>query len=431
MGIMRVVSPLLVSRSSTARGLTVTAIAIAVILLASNFTIINAQQSLTSQPGEIENGTTTATVPTTFQSTTDSFGVHVPEGWVIQDLNNTGSVLLEETRQGYGILAQLCPEDQQQQQQQPGVATASTNASGSISDNTLSCDPSENDVIHIIRYPDLDTRLLANNVTFDDNMTTDNILSYHLQKLQEVGYRSMRIVNSSDATINVANPQTNETIATVPAKLVEMTYSTNFAPNEIRTGYFISTATNATTPNPGTTKGYSVFYEGNSTNTNTTATTATEITTATAASSLLPPLLPPAVRQVIDSFELLAAAEVVAQEEAQTAETTEGGDSGANDDDDDGANDDDDDGANDDDDDGANDDDDDGANDDDDDGANDDDGETSDGGISSRGDRFAGDDYDGDDDDGANDDDGADDYDGDDDDGSPDDDDEFVDDDGA
>ena len=404
MGIMRVVSPLLVSRSSTARGLTVTAIAIAIILLASNFTIINAQQSLTSQPGEIENGTTTATVPTTFQSTTDSFGVQVPEGWVIQDLNNTGSVLLEETRQGYGILARLCTEDQQQQQQ-PGVATASTNASGSISDNTPSCDPSENDVIHIVRYPDLDTRLLANNVTFDDNLTTDNILSYHLQKLQEVGYRSMRIVNNSDTTINVANPQTSETIATVPAKLVEMTYSTNFAPNEIRAGYFISTATNATTPNPGTTKGYSVFYEGNSTNTNTTA------TTTAASGSLLPPLLlPPAVGQVIDSFELLAAAEVaqaIAQEEAQTAETTEGGDSGANDDDDDGANDDDDDGANDDDDDGANDDDDDGANDD------DDDGETSDGGISSRGDRFAGDDYDGDDDDGANDDD------------------EFVDDDGA
>ena len=261
MGIMRVVSPLLVSRSSTARGLTVTAIAIAVILLASNFTIINAQQSLTSQPGEIENGTATATVPTTFQSTTDSFGVQVPEGWVIQDLNNTGSVLLEETRQGYEILARLCTEDQQQQQQ-PGVATASTNASGSISDNTPSCDPSENDVIHIVRYPDLDTRLLANNVTFDDNMTTDNILSYHLQKLQEVGYRSIQLVNSSDTTINVANPQTNETIATVPAKLVEMTYSTNFAPNETRTGYFLSTATKATLPNLGTTKGYGVFYEG-------------------------------------------------------------------------------------------------------------------------------------------------------------------------
>ena len=311
-------------------GLTAITAAIAVILLTVNFTIINAQQQeqATSQPSAIEDGT--AAGETMFQSTADSFRVHVPEGWAIQDLNNTGSALLEETRQGYGILAQLCPEDQQQQQQ-PGVATASTNASGSISENTLSCDPSENDVIHIVRYPDLDTRLLANNVTFDDNMTTDNILSYHLQKLQEVGYRSIQLVNSSDTTINVANPQTNETIATLPAKLVEMTYSTNFAPNEIRTGYFISTATNATTPNPGTTKGYSVFYEGNSTTVNTTTatTTAAEITTATAAapSSLLsPPLLPPAVGQVFDSFELIAAPEVVAQEEAQTAETTPGGD---------------------------------------------------------------------------------------------------------
>src|ERR671910_1737839 len=109
MGIMRVVSPLLVSRSSTAMGLTVIAIAIAIILLASNFTIINAQQqSLTSQPSAIEDGT--AAGSTTFQSTTDSFRVQVPEGWAIRDLNNTGSVLLEETRQGYGILAQLCPD---------------------------------------------------------------------------------------------------------------------------------------------------------------------------------------------------------------------------------------------------------------------------------------------------------------------------------
>ena len=312
--------------SMTRIGLTAITAAIAVILLTANITIINAQQQeqATSQTSAIEDGT--AAGETMFQSTTDSFRVHVPEGWAIRDLNNTGSALLEETRQGYGILAQLCPEDQQQQ---PGVATASTNASGSISENTLSCDPSENDVIHIVRYPDLDTRLLANNVTFDDNMTIDNILSYHLQKLQEVGYRSIQLVNSSDTTLNLTNPQTNETIATVPAKLVEMTYSTNFAPNEIRTGYFISTATNATTPNPGTTKGYSVFYEGsNSTSTNTTATTAAEITTATAAASgsLLPPLLPPAVGPVIDSFELLAAPEVVAQEEAQTAETTQGGD---------------------------------------------------------------------------------------------------------
>src|SRR5215203_2393348 len=375
--------------SSTARGLTATiAIVTAVVLLASNFTIINAQQqSVTSQPSAIENGITTAA--TTFQSTNDSFSIQVPQGWVIQDLNNTGSALLNESSQGYGILAQLCPEEEQQ-----GAPPTNNASGGSSTDSTSnSCRGSQEEVIYIIRYPDLDARIpAASNVTTttatssNNNITTDNVQSYHLQKLQEVGYRSPQILNSTEVRLNLTNPQTNETITTVPAKFVEIAYSTNSAPNETRIGYFISTATNATAPNLGTTKGYAVFYEGNST----TNTAAAEITTATAASgSLAPTPLPPVVGQVFDSFELIAAAEV-----AQAAEIAEGGD----DDDDDGANDDDDDGANDDDDDddddGANDDDD----DDDDDGANDDD---DDGGISSRGDRFASDDYDGGDDDGA------------------------------
>src|SRR5215207_7232258 len=293
---MRTSSPLLAS-SGMAMGLTATTIAIAVILLASNFTTINAQQQF-SQPGETENGTTATT--TTFQSTDDSFSIEVPQGWVIQDVNNTGSTLLEERTQGYGILAQLCPEEQQQ-----GAAVLSNASSGSTNSissiNASSCQGAQ-DVIHIIRYPDLDTRLLANNVTTSNNnvTTTDNILTYHLQKLQEVGYRSMQIVNSTDVTSNLIDPETNETITTAPGKFVEMTYSTNFAPNETRRGHFVLTATNTTAPNLGATKGYSVFYEGNST------TTAAEITTAAAAS--LPS--PPVVGQVFDSFELIAAPEV-------------------------------------------------------------------------------------------------------------------------
>jgi hypothetical protein len=175
----------------------------------------------------------------------------------------------------------------------------------------------------------LDTRLSANNVTTTNNnlTTTDNILTYHLQKLQEVGYRSMQIVNSTDMTSNLRDPQTNETITTVPGKLVEMTYSTNFAPNEIKRGYFILTATNSTVPNVGTTKGYGVFYEGNST-----TTTPAEITTPVAS---LPP--PPVVGQVFDSFELIAAPEVA----QALAEAAEGGNDDDDEDDDNGADDDD------------------------------------------------------------------------------------------
>ena len=347
---MRASSSLLVS-SGMAIG--VTAIAIAVMLLASNFTLINAQpQQVTSQPGEIENGTTT------FQSTSDSFSIQVPSGWIIQDVDNAGPAQLEEVRQGYGILVQLCPEEQQ------GAVAAASNASGG-STNTISninasrCQGAQ-EVIHIIRYPDLDTRLSANNVTTTNNLTTttDNILTYHLQKLQEVGYRSMQIVNSTDITSNLRDPQTNETITTVPGKLVEMTYSTNFAPNETKRGYFILTATNSTVPNVGTTKGYGVFYEGNST-----TTTPAEITTPVAS---LPP--PPVVGQVFDSFELIAAPEVA----QALAEAAEGGDDDDDEDDDNGA-DDDDNGA-DDDDNGADDDD-----EDDDNGADDDDGENGEG----------------------------------------------------
>jgi hypothetical protein len=321
--------------SSTARVLTTTiAIATAVLLLASNFTITNAQQSLSSQPSAIENGRTAAAT-TTFQSTNDSFSIQVPDGWVIQDLNNTGSALLNESRQGYGMLAQLCPEEEQQQGAVlPNASGGSTNSRTS---STASCQGSEQ-VIYIIRYPDLDTRIrVASNgsTTTNNNITTDNVQSYHLQKLQEVGYRSIQILNSTEVRLNLTNPQTNETITTVPARLVEIAYSTNSAPNETRTGYFISTATTSTPPNLGTTKGYAVFYEGNST-------TAAEITTTVASGSLAPTPLPPAVGQVFDSFELIAAPEIAQApaDEAQADQTAESDDDGADDNgDDDGADD--------------------------------------------------------------------------------------------
>jgi hypothetical protein len=284
--------------------------AVAAILVVSNITTIYAQQ-LTSQSGEIDNGITAT--PTTFQSASDGFRVQVPDGWIIQDANNTGSRLEDEIRLGYGILAQLCAKEQQ--------GAILSNASDTINSNstitTNGCQGAQEELIHIVRYPDLDTRVVSNNITAN-NMTTDNILLYHLQKLQEVGYRGIQIVNRSDVTLNLTNPQTNQTIATVPAKLVEMTYNTasSAAPNVMRTGYLISTASNQTAPNLGTTKGYTVFYEGNI------------ITNAAA------------VAQVFDSFELIVApelAQALAEETAQAAETTEGGGEGDGDEDEDNA----------------------------------------------------------------------------------------------
>jgi plastocyanin len=277
---------------------------IATILLFDNGLRADAQPSqlVTSQPG------TPQEEERTFQSIRDSFSVLVPEGWVIHDENNTGFRLLAEVLQGYGVLAQLCPEQQQQQQ-------TLSNVSGSSSING-SCQEAQEEIIHIIRYPNLGARFgfASIDINTTNNIIADDILAYQIHKLQEAGYRDIQIVNSTDTTINVdmstagTNNNNNNTIseANVPAKLLEMTYSTNFAPNETRTGYFISTATDATPHNLGTITGYGIFYEGNSVASASPA--AAETTTPSV--SLTPTPLPAAVRQVFDSFELIAAAEV-------------------------------------------------------------------------------------------------------------------------
>jgi PKD repeat protein len=282
-----------------------TSAAIVILFFAANVTVINAQQP-TNQSAVTQNGTTL------FESAEDSFRLQIPEGWIIHDVNNTGSSSLsEESTQGYGILAQLCPQEEGGEEQHAALPNVAGNNSSDTSSRR--CDQTEQHIIHIVRYPNLYARMqLSYNVTTNNSITTDdNILLYHLQKLQEVGYRNITIVNSTYTAVNITNAQTNQTLAIVPAKNVEMTYRTAAsALNEIRRGYFILTATNATAPNPGITKGYSIFYEGTS---NVAVASTAQTTSSTPLSGGLPD--PPAsVRQVFNSFELIAAPEVIAQD---------------------------------------------------------------------------------------------------------------------
>src|SRR5215218_2687517 len=312
---------------SPALKISLAAVAIAIILLAADITITNAQQQqLTSQQAAITQN------PTLFQSARDSFRVQVPQGWVIHDVKNSGFILAAEVLEGYGILAQLCPEGQQAQQ-----AAFSNVSSGGA--NNGSCQQAREELVHVIRYPNLGARL---GLTSDDIFAIINrdtipnaILTYQIQKLQEAGYRDIQIVNSTDTAINVDistglnnnnNNNDNNAIAAatattttattrVPAKLVAMTYSTNLAPNETRIGYFILTATAATPRNLGMITGYSIFYEGNSV-----------AQTVSSGSSVAPPPtpFPAAARQVFGSFELIAAAPAEPLTVEITSSDTEG-----------------------------------------------------------------------------------------------------------
>ena len=284
-----------------AKAIALTAAAIVIIHLTVNVTITNAQQPQeqqqlsTSQPTTstvTQNGTTATT--RLFESTKDNFRVQPPEGWVIQDVNNTGFALAAEVTEGYGLLAELCPEEEGQQQ------GALTNVSSSSS---ICQQQAQENIIHIIRYPNLGARLAIAISDVSDNIP-DSILEYEMQKLQDVGYRDINIVNSTDTKINIHYITTENVPAPeafIPARLVEMTYSTNSAPSEMRRGYFILAATSITSPNLETITGYSIFYE------DTSGATAVEQTTTPTGNLLLPAPF----RQVFDSFELIASEEAV------------------------------------------------------------------------------------------------------------------------
>jgi len=256
------------SSSSSAAATGLVAVLISLTFLPLNIPMIYAQQQeedqLTKEPSTIE-------VITTAESTTDNFRLQVPQGWIIHDVKNTGAMLVSEVLEGFGILAQLCPEHQQEQ----GEATPSnegnisnTNSATMKNDNNNSCRNAREEVIHIIRYPNLGIKLGFDweDIITNEDSTTDTILAYQLQKLVEVGYRDIAIVDSIDTAtfvdLGAGRDSSDRVEATVPAKLVEMTYSTDLNPNETKTGYFVSTVTDKTTRNVGTITGYGIFYEG-------------------------------------------------------------------------------------------------------------------------------------------------------------------------
>jgi hypothetical protein len=291
--IMRISYPLLDFKAKAA--MMAAALIITVVLFATtNVTVINAQQQeqpSTNQPttsSVTQNGTLASA--TLFESTKDGFRVQLPQGWVIQDVNNTSFTLAAEVLQGYGILALLCPDGEEVQQQE-----------GLSSSNSSCQQQGQEERMYILRYPNLGTRL---GITVDDidNTTPLAIIRYQIQKLQEVGYRDVDIVNSTRTRIDI-NYTAAEGVpvreATVPARIIEMTYSTSSAPDEIRRGYSILTATNVTPPGPETITGYSIFYEGTGAN-------ATQQTTTPPSGNLT---LPASLGQVSDSFELIASEE--------------------------------------------------------------------------------------------------------------------------
>jgi hypothetical protein len=209
------------------------ALIIAIFVL-GNITVTNAQvpsgEAVTSQEKNRP-----------FESISDSFSITVPTGWVIEDVPNTDTdALLGEMQQGSRLLARLCPQEQ---------ALADT-------DDAYGCEEAD-DSIYIQQYPNLADEPEFASIA-NSNITNENFLSYHMVKLQKLGYTNMSILQEINMTINVTSADTNNTIARVPANFIEMRYNSADSPDT--RGYFLLAATNATSK-AGIISGYSVSYE--------------------------------------------------------------------------------------------------------------------------------------------------------------------------
>ena len=216
-----------------------------------------------------EAGTLPSLPPTIFQSNNDSIRVGVPDGWVVEDINNTDPGLRQDEQSyGAGVLVELCPQNQ---------------ATPQIGGIYVCPDAQEGlDSISVWRFADLKSRPeFAGVVQRNQSITTTDLVAFYFLFLeQKAGFTNFRLVQNIDTTVNVIDPQTGASITTVPAKYIETAYlDAGGTPNEGDMALLVLS-------NDGNT-GYALLP----------------------VASLLPAAgqLPPEHQMVFDSFELVAA----------------------------------------------------------------------------------------------------------------------------
>lgn len=207
-----------------------------------------------------------------YQNPVDGFRVQVPDGWIADDLNNTApDVQSMESELGIGLLARLCP----QEDSLPDIGGGSK------------CQQGESrTVIHIFRYDDLYSRVAFFDYK-DQNktITIADMLAFHFTSLQNEGYTDFTIINDTDTTVNVTDAQTNQTVGTASAKLLDYSYPVPFSAGSISKDLVLLVL-----DNDDTNTGYYV------------------IPSFPLSSLTGPPTwqtLPPQIKQVIDSFGLV------------------------------------------------------------------------------------------------------------------------------
>jgi hypothetical protein len=245
------------------------------LMLAAAILIISmAAATTTLVDGQQEEDNAAAT--TTFQSIDDGFRIQVPNGWVVQDIDNTNVFWQRYEEQNVvGGLAYVCPQEETQL------------AVGGTFECKLAPPPPSLAPMSISRFKDLDKRpeLASIQQNQTNDITISDFYAFYMRFLEwgippREEPHNLQVVNETDMTVNVINAQTNQTVATVPGKIIEIAF-----PLEGGEGPPTTLSSVVLLTLNGTT-GYAIFY-GNP---------------LFAAESDQPPR---PVQQILDSFELL------------------------------------------------------------------------------------------------------------------------------
>jgi len=204
------------------------------------------------QQQEEDNATTT-----TFQSLDDGFRIQVPNGWVVQDIDNTNVFWQRYEEQNVvGGLAYVCPQEETQ------LAV----------DGTFECElappPPSLAPMSISRFKDLDKRpefaeSIQQNQTND--ITISDFYAFYIRFLDwgippREEPHNLQVVNETDTTVNVIDVQTNQTVATVPGKIVEVVFPVEGGEGEVEGEGPPTTLSSVILLTLNGTTGYAILY---------------------------------------------------------------------------------------------------------------------------------------------------------------------------
>lgn len=150
------------------------------------------------------------------------FRIQVPDGWVVDNLNETDPSYYQRSLADYGIevLINTCPEE------------ISLPTLGRLHTCPYPLPPTAIGEFELFRFINLQDRPeLAALLQEGESITTDDLLAVFIDYYRNYTfndpyvYQSIQLVTNEDTEVNIMDSQTNQTIGTAQAKFAEFTHT--------------------------------------------------------------------------------------------------------------------------------------------------------------------------------------------------------------